>query len=136
LNIAIFNKKYRVRRFDEERVVKGYFTASHRDFTVSIHVHPSGSDTVQANPEGARRVKRLEAHGTVILRAADQETGQKGDLLFYHGAWYECISAVEHEDTILSHWNYVFVIVPNDAAGTIDTSTNSEEGEYDESEWS
>lgn len=134
-NITLFNKKYRVRRFDDERIVKGYFTATHRDFTVSLHVHPSGADTIQANPEGARKVKRLEAHGTVILRAADQDTGQKGDLLYYHGAWYECISAVEYEHTLLSHWNYVFVIVPNDAAGTVDINAD-EEGEYDESEWS
>lgn len=134
MNIALFNKEYRIRRFSEQRIVKGYVTASHRDFTVRLHVHPSGNDTIQSTPEGERKIKRLEAHGTVILQAADQEKGQKGDLLFYHGAWYECVSAVEYEHTILSHWNYAFVIVPSDAAGSIDISCENEGEIYDEGE--
>lgn len=136
MNITIFNRTYTVRRFGEQTVVRGYVTTSHEDFTVSLDVYPSGSETMQALPEGERRVRRLEAAGSDILHAANQDTGEKGDLLYYHGEWYECISAVLWDHTMLNHWNYVFVLVPQDAAGTIDLSdpgtdedTESEDGE-------
>ncbi len=134
LNITIFNKKYRVRRFGEQSVVKGYVTTGHTDFTANLHVHPAGSDTINALPEGERKVKRLEAHGTDVLRSANQDAGVKGDLLYYHGDWYECVSAVEYDDTILAHWNYEFVIVPEDAAKSVDLIMTDEEGDEIESE--
>lgn len=133
MNITIFNRNYRVRRFGEQRIVKGYVTTPHKDFTVSLHVHPAGNDTINALPEGERKIKRLDAHGTDILRAADQTAGVKGDLLYYQGAWYECVSAVEYDHTLLSHWNYAFVIVPKDASGTIDLAVE-DEGDGNESE--
>lgn len=120
MNITIFNKKYWARRFGPQRNVKGYLTTTHEDFTVSLNVHPVGNDTIQALPEGERKIKRLEAHGTSVLKPSDHEGNIKGDLLFYHGNWYECISAAEWDHTVLNHINYQFVIVPKDAAGTID----------------
>ena len=134
MNITIFNKKYLVRRFGEQKVVKGYVTTSHEDFTVSLNVHPPGSDTIQALPEGERKIKRLEAAGTDVLHPANQETGEKGDLLYYHGYWYECVSAIEWDHTILNHWEYSFVLVPGDAAGTIDLSEPTDEEGDDDSE--
>ena len=122
MNITIFNKKYWARRFGEQTNVRGYLTTSHTDFVVSLNVHPLGTDQIQALPEGERKIKRLEAHGTSVLRPSSQDRGEKGDLLYYDGEWYECISAVGWDHTILSHINYQFVIVPGDAAGTIDLS--------------
>lgn len=120
MNISIFNRKYLIRRFSPQHIVKGYVTAPHEDFEVSLHVHPPGKDTIYALPEGERKVKRLEAHGTVALQSSNQELGIKGDLLYYYGNWYECVSAVLYDHTILSHWNYEFVLLPDDGAGTID----------------
>ena len=120
MNIKIFNKRYWARRFGEQVNVKGYLTTPHSDFSVSLNVHPLGNDAIQALPEGERKIKRLEAHGTDELRPSNQDAGIKGDLLYYHGYWYECISAVEWDHTMLNHLNYQFVIVPKDAAGTID----------------
>lgn len=120
MNITIFNKKYWVRRFGEQKNVRGYLTSPHTDFVASLNVHPLGTDSIQALPEGERKIKRLEAHGTDVIRPSDQHSGVKGDLLYYHGEWYECVSAVEWDHTILNHLNYQFVLVPKDAAGTID----------------
>lgn len=119
MNITIFNKRYWVRRFGEQTEVRGHITTEHEDFTASLNVHP-GSESEQAQPEGERRVRRLEAHGTDLLRSANHDIGQKGDLLWYHGDWYECVSAVEWDHTILNHWNYSFVQVALDAGGSID----------------
>lgn len=122
MNITLFNKKYWVRRFGEQKEVRGYFTAGYSDFIASLNVHPMGTDQMQALPEGERKLKRLEAHGSDVLIVANQDTGVKGDLLLYGGDWYECVSAQKWDHTILSHLNYQFVIVPNDASKSVDTA--------------
>lgn len=128
MNIALFNKPYTIRRFlDDQRIVKGFVTSQYEDFTASLHIHPPSDDTVNALPEGERLIKRLEGHGSIELRSANQDTDQKGDLLYYDGSWYECVSSVKYDHTILSHWNYKFVIVPKDASGTTDTDPPKED---------
>ena len=116
MNISLFNKLYWIRRFGEQKNIKGYLVSEHHDFGASLNVHPLSTDQMQALPEGQRKVKRLEA-GLVV---ADEKLNRKGDLLYYHGDWYECVSSQVWDHTILSHLNYQFVLVPNDAAGSID----------------
>lgn len=120
MNIRLFNKNYWIRRFSAQREVKGYFTSGHKDFVASINVHPLGSDTIQALPEGERKLKRLEGHGEIALLVGNEKEGRKGDLLYYHGDWYECVSSQMWDHTILAHYNYQFVLVPTDAGGSID----------------
>lgn len=120
MNIRLFNKKYWVRRFEEQRIVRGYLTSGYHDFVASLNVHPLGTDSIQALPEGERKLKRLEAHGEVELRVADESTNTKGDLLYYRGAWYECVSSQPWDHTLLSHLNYQFVMVPRDGARSVD----------------
>lgn len=122
MNITIFNKRYWVRHFSAQEYIDGYAVTTHSDFVASLNVHPMGANQMQALPEGERMVKRLEAHGTDVLVAADETSGQKGDLLWYHGRWYECTSAQLWDHTILNHWNYQFVLVPEDASNSIDVS--------------
>lgn len=120
MNVGIFNKLYWVRRFGPQKNVKGYLVSSHEDFVARLNVHPLSNDTMQALPEGQRKVKRLEGHGVAELRVADEKLSQKGDLLFYNGDWYECVSSQLWDHTILSHINYQFVLVPSDASGSVD----------------
>lgn len=93
MNITLFNKKYWVRRFKEPQNIRGYITADHEDFVASLHIHPMGSDAMLALPEGERKMKHLEGHGTDVLIPASEATGIKGDLLYYMGDWYECTVA-------------------------------------------
>ncbi len=120
MNITIFNRRYWIRRFGEQQYVNGYATNGYRDFVASLHVHPMGVEQMQALPEGERRVRRLEAHGTDVLIASDENSNQKGDLLFYDGWWYECTAVQRWDHTLLSHINYQFTIVPRDASNSID----------------
>ena len=105
MNITLFNKKYWVRRFKEPQNIRGYITADHEDFVASLHVHPMGSDAMLALPEGERKMKHLEGHGTDVLIPASEATGVKGDLLYYMGDWYECTAAQPWDHTVLSHLN-------------------------------
>jgi hypothetical protein len=120
MNIRLFNKNYWIRRFGEQRNVKGYMTSSYEDLVISANVHPSGSDQMQAQPEGERKVKRLEAQSEDTILTADETANRRGDLLFYYGNWYECVSAQVWDHTILSHTDYQFVLVPTDASGELD----------------
>lgn len=120
MNITLFNRKYWRRRFGKPRNVRGYITSGREDDVVSLHVHPMGSDALQALPEGERKMKHLEGHGTDVLTPADQETGVKGDLLLYEGDWYECTAAQSHKDTILAHLNYQFCLVPKNSPRSAD----------------
>ncbi len=120
MNITLFNKKYWIRRFGEQRLVRGYLTNTHTDFVASIHVHPLGTDQQQALPEGERRLKHLEGHGIISLCVADERLNRKGDLLYYGGEWYECRSCVLWDHTILSHYNYQFMLVPQDGSWSAD----------------
>lgn len=120
MNVAIFNRLYWIRRFSKQRNIKGYLVSDYTDFGASLHIHPTGSDTMQALPEGQRKVKRLEGHGMEGIIPADEKLNQKGDLLYYYGDWYECVSSQLFDHTVLNHRNYQFVLVPTDAAGSID----------------
>lgn len=120
MNIRIFNKNYVVRRFMEQKNFKGYLTSEYEDFVASLNVHPLSTDQMQALPEGQRKVKRLEGHGEVELVVADEKQNRKGDMLYYHRDWYECVSSQIWEHTILSHFNYQFVLVPDDVSQSPD----------------
>ena len=114
MNITLFNKKYWVRRFKEPQNIRGYITADHEDFVASLHIHPMGSDAMLALPEGERKMKHLEGHGTDVLIPASEATGINGDLLYYMGDWYECTAAQPWDHTVLAHLNYEFCLVPTD----------------------
>ena len=120
MNIRLFNKKYWIRRFGVQKEVRGYLMSGFEDFVADLNVHPMGADAIQALPEGLRHIKRLEAHGEADLIVANEEHGVKGDLLYYHGDWYECVSSQPWDHTILSHLNYQFVMVSTDTASTPD----------------
>ena len=120
MNITIFNRPYWIRRFGEQTEYKGYLSASFTDMVVSLHVHPLGSETVTMLDEGERIVRRLEGHGTDVLYTADQNKGQKGDLLYYKKHWYECRSSEDYDHTVLRHYNYQFILVPLDGSEPFD----------------
>jgi len=121
VNITIFNKKYWRRRFTPQVLLSnGYYANGSSDKVVSLDVTPMGSDQLQALPEGERQFKHLSAYGTDELIPADESIGQKGDLLWYHGSWYECTAAQMWDHTMLNHTNYTLVEVPKDASYSAD----------------
>ena len=120
MNITIFNRKYLIRRFSEQRNIKGHLVSDYSDMEVSIHVHPASSQSVMALPEGERKLNRLQGHGMTELIAADQELNQKGDLLWYDNHWYECRGCTRYDHTLLNHYNYDFSQIAIDSAQSID----------------
>jgi hypothetical protein len=118
MNIRIFNRKYTIRSFDEPININGHWISGYRDWSAKIHVHPSGGDNVTDNyGAGENLMRRLEGHGEIALKVSDRETGQKADMLFFDGHWYECISCEHWFHTLLNHFNYRFTLVQEFAEG-------------------
>ena len=112
MNIPIFNRNYTVRRYESDGT-------TYTDFTVSMHLHESEQDSGQIWNETQGIVRRLDGHGNTELRVADLEAGTKGDRVYYRGLWYECTAATLYDHTMLGHWNYRFIAVPEDAVEVI-----------------
>lgn len=109
--LSIFRKNHVVRRFAPQEITLGYATSRYEDFVAMLNVQPLGPDALQAIPEGKRQFKRLKVFGDFQFTAADQSKGIPGDWLFYLGAWYECVSAVPWDHTMLAHCRAEFSAV-------------------------
>lgn len=121
MNIRLFNRTYRVRRFDPEIDINGYSYAPFNDISVSIHVHPAGGDNVSDHDGAGETVARhLQGHGEVPLKIADRNAGTRADLLYFYGHWYECISCEYWFHTLMGHYNYRFTLVPENSIGNPD----------------
>lgn len=120
MNIRLFNKPYWLRRFGVQKNINGYLVSDYQDIVLSANMHPMSTDSIQALPEGKRHIKHLEGHGEMLLRVADEKTHTKGDMLFYHGDWYECTSCQLWDHTMLTHFNYQFALIPWDTSETYD----------------
>ncbi len=137
MGLGIFRRSFVVRRFDTDEVVEGYSVARYTDVTASLNVQPLNADELQALPEGERRVKRMKAFGDLVFTPADQSSGRRGDWLFYQGPmdpdghWYECVSSLGWDHTMLHHCRSEFVQVSATEAKRFpgpDVSTDGEEG--------
>lgn len=137
MGIGIFRRNFVIRRFGEENIVSGYGVASYTDELTSLNVQPLSADELKALPEGERRTKRMKAFGDLVLSPADQSTGRRGDWLFYQGNmdpeghWYECVSSLGWDHTMLHHCRSEFVQVSESEAKRVprpDFSVDEEEG--------
>lgn len=117
MGISIFRRSFVIRRFDEECSIGGHSAALYHDTVTELDVQPLSADELKALPEGERRTKRMKAFGDTVLRTSEEETGQRGDWLFYQGKmdqkghWYECVSSVGWDHTLLGHCKSEFVMV-------------------------
>lgn len=117
MGIGIFRRAFVVRRFGEEHIVDGYGVVGWKDMITSLNVQPLSKDELQALPEGQNTVKRMKAFGNLVFNTASQSSGRRGDWLFYQGSmgpeghWYECVSSLGWDHTMLGHCRSEFVQV-------------------------
>lgn len=111
MGFTIFRRTFTIRRFGEDEVIDGYAHTTYTDTNTILNVQPLSADELQALPEGERRTKRLKAYGDLIFTTADQSTGVRGDWLLYGGHWYECVSSLYWDHTLLTHCKSEFVEV-------------------------
>ena len=109
--LALFKKKYIVRRYGKQSFEDGYEKSNHEDFVALLDVQPLTSDELQALPEGERVVRRFKAFGASALKTADVSNGTKADLVFIDGAWYEVKSSNPWRHISLLAHNYVELVL-------------------------
>ena len=112
--LGIFRKSYVVRRREPQKIINGHAASAFSDINVRLNVQPKTPNKHESNEEGDFTVKRVKAWGAYELISADELTGTPGDLLFYKGRWYECVSCVEWHNTSLAHYQSDFVGLPAD----------------------
>jgi len=84
-----------------------------------LDVQTVNPNNMEAPAEGYRTSKRIKAFGDFMFQADDQTTETPGDLLWYAGEWYRCISSVYKEHTIVHHCRSDFASVPSTESGPI-----------------
>lgn len=125
MGLGIFRRAFVIRRFDKENIIDGYSVAAFHDEITSLNVQPLSKDELQSLPEGERRIKRMKAFGDLVFTTADQSSGRRGDWLFYRGNmdpeghWYECVSSLGWDHTMLSHCRSEFVQVSEAESGRV-----------------
>jgi len=113
--LGLFKKPYPVRVYEAQVIVNGYASSPYHDVTMSLDVQPFTPDELMALPEGERTIKRVKSFGSAKLASANEYEGIPGVRLFYSGQWYECVSSVKWDHTILSHYRSDFTILPESA---------------------
>ncbi len=110
MNIGLFRKTYTVKRYEPQKLVKGYTSSSYSFLKMNLNVQPFSPDELIALPEGERELKYIKAFGSSMLTAVNDYVGTLGDRLFYQGYWYECKSSVYWDHTMLTHYRSEFVL--------------------------
>lgn len=134
MGLTIFRREFVVRRFGKEEIVDGYGTAPYKDTVEVLNVQPLSADELQALPEGERKTKRMKAFSDFLFNTADQSTGCRGDWLFYRGNmdpvghWYECVSSLGWDHTMLSHCRSEFVQVAEAESYTLEPPKKKRKG--------
>ena len=114
-----FRRTYTLRRHGEQKIVNGHAVNSYNDFTASLNVQPlsnSEANNLRVLSEGERTVEKLKVFGAVPIVSADEHSGTQGDLLYFHGKWYECKSSVNWIHSPLRHYETVFVIISDQSS--------------------
>lgn len=114
--IGIFRRPYTIRRSGEQKIIDGYSVSEKTEFTAKLNIQPLSSNNLLAVPEGQRTIKRIKSFGSVEIVAADEQNETPGDLLFYNGNWFECVSCVHWSHTPLSHYEAEFVILADQSS--------------------
>ena len=112
MGIGLFKKSYTVRKYAPQTIKDGYASAEFTDITAKLNVQPLTPNELLTVPEGERTVKRVKSFGGDMLTSANESSGIPGDRLYYKGAWYECVSCVDWDHTLLKHYESQFVLLP------------------------
>jgi len=110
--IGLFKKPRIIRKYGKQEIRNGLAASSFSDTTLKLDVQMLRPDELMSLPEGERTMKRVKTYGVGKLTAADEFNGVRGDMLWYRDQWYECVSSVLLENTILKHYRSEFVLVP------------------------
>lgn len=110
--VAFFKKLYTVKRYEDSIIVDGVISSGYADIgKIPLDVQEeSGSSSM--DEQGKRVTKNIRAFGQFPFRTAESPD-IKGDLLKYKDQWYECTSCVHRHNTLLTHYDSSFVLIPD-----------------------
>lgn len=108
--MVIFGKKHVLRRFGKISYVGGHESYSSEDSEINADVQPVTRNNTMTEA-GAELSSRVKAWTDIELMPCDPDKGVKGDWLYHQERWYQCVSSVNDNNTMLSHWTSEFEMV-------------------------
>lgn len=118
--MTFFGKKYKIRRFNSPQFVSGHECLGYTDGYAVLDVQEEQPDTLALHEEGAISSARLVCYGNDEMIAEDNIRGRKGDLLFYNGEVYKCVSCNKYHHTMLKHYNSAWTRISTEEGGVCD----------------
>lgn len=105
--MIFFKKNYRLRRYQEPKIVRGYLYVGYEDQELSMDIQTLENKDITTT-DGTKSIKRIQVFCDFPLMVSESSK-QKADHVFYQGKWFECISSILSESTFLKHYTAEFV---------------------------
>jgi len=106
--LGLWQKERTVRRFSPQTTDGGFGYTAHSDIKVMADVQTP--DRKQStDTDGDSTVQHLKVFSNEKFLTADENSGQRADLLWYQEKWFECRASRLSENTMLAHWTSEFV---------------------------
>ncbi len=79
--------------------------------SIPMSVQPMKLSEMEALPEGRRSSRAVKIYSDAELIAADQDTGQNGDIVTWLGKKWEVVSCMPYQGGVIPHWKALAVEV-------------------------
>ena len=103
-------------RYSKQEIVNGYQTSGYEKICSVLLDVQEDSNSMVKEPQGKHSARNLTAFGQFDFRVASYPD-IKGDRIKYRGQWYECTSSVYRRNTILTHYQATFTLIPDGGTG-------------------
>lgn len=101
--MTFFKRKVKIRRHSDTSVINGYHTAAWSEFYADVNVQESNNN-MRPNEEGKSDSMSITTYSDCEFKIADNLNQANADMLEYNSNWYECVSCVFYDNTILKHY--------------------------------
>ena len=103
--LGLWRKKHTIRRFNGcMEVQDGYaIPESYNDIIILMDVQTTKKGHV-TDESGDYTLQRLKAFSDDEVMTASEAEKRRADCLWFQGKWFECVSSILSENTVLKHY--------------------------------
>lgn len=107
--LGLWRKPRIVRRYEASEAKGGYaMPGGATDIVIKMDVQTLKKSHTTSD-DGDYTLQRVKAFSDDQVFTADQLTQKRADCLWFQGKWFECVSCILSENTVLKHYTSEFV---------------------------
>ena len=114
MGLRLWKKNHLIRRFGEPVAVEGYVAEDYEDIIIKADVQTTSRMT-NTETFGERSFQQVKMFSDFEINVSDDNTGVRGDWLWFQNKWFQCTSSRLSENTFLKHWTSTFTECLNQA---------------------